>query len=81
MIFDIFCLKDARVGWLNPTFEQNENVAYRNFAHAVQNSDSILHSHAKDFSLYKIGTFDSDSGLINSCIPEFIVGGDDLVIS
>lgn len=79
MIINVYAMKDARLGWLQPTFEPNDEVAFRNFEHAVQTSGTIMTSHKTDFSLYKIGTFDTESGLINSCIPEFIVGGDSIV--
>lgn len=62
MKFNVYSIRDVKTGFLSPTFEINDAVAMRNFEHAIQNSDSILFSHAADFSLFRIGTFDSDSG-------------------
>lgn len=64
MTFGVYSIRDIKSGFLTPTVEMNDAIALRNFAHAVQNSDSILFTHFKDFALYKIGTFDSDTGLL-----------------
>lgn len=64
MKFNVYSIRDSKTGFLSPTFEVNDAVAMRNFEHAVVNSDSVLFSHARDFDLYKIGTFDSDTGKI-----------------
>lgn len=66
MKFNVYSIRDSKTGFLSPTFEVNDAVAMRNFEHAVVNSDSVLFSHARDFDLYKIGTFDSDTGKILS---------------
>lgn len=62
MKFNVYAIRDVKTGFMSPTFEINDAVAMRNFEHAVQNSDSILFSHCKDFDLYKIGTYDSETG-------------------
>lgn len=64
MVLQVVAIRDSKVGFLTPAFEQNEETAIRNFSHAVVNSDSILLSYCKDFALYRIGTYDNDSGLI-----------------
>lgn len=64
MKFNVYSIRDSKTGFLSPTFEVNDAVAMRNFEHAVENSDSVLFSHARDFDLYKIGTFDADTGKI-----------------
>lgn len=66
MVLGVYAIHDAKVGFLTPTVEQNERVAIRNFCHAVVNSQSILSSFAKDFALYRIGTYDNDTGAIVS---------------
>lgn len=60
----VYAIRDARTGFLAPTFEVNDAVAARNFHHACMNSDSLLFSHPADYSLYRIGSFDSESGRI-----------------
>lgn len=76
MMFEVFSIRDSKVGFMNPTFEINCQVAVRNFVHAVQNSDSVLFSHARDFDLYRIGRFDSEQGrMIPDDIPELVCSG------
>lgn len=76
MKFNCYSIRDSKTGFLSPAFEVNDQVAMRNFSHAVSNSDSVLFSHARDFDLYKIGTFDSDTGrLMPIEVPVLIMSG------
>lgn len=76
MKFSAYSIRDSKTGFLSPTFEVNDQVAMRNFSHAVSNSDSVLFSHARDFDLYKIGTFDTDTGrLMPIEVPVLIMSG------
>lgn len=80
MKFNVYAIRDIKTGFLSPTFEQNDAVASRNFAHAVMNSDSVLFSHASDFSLYRIGIYDSDTGLLTpEPLPVLIADGKDVL--
>lgn len=70
----IYVIKDARSGFMTPTFDINDAIAARNFEHAVMNSDSVLFSHAKDFSLYCLGQYDPASGQITPFdTPQFVI--------
>lgn len=79
MILSVYAMRDVHTGFLTPTFELNDQVALRNFVHAVTNAgvDSVLSSHFGDFSLYRLGTFDTDSGHFESILPEFLLSGVD----
>lgn len=63
MKFGLYSIKDAKTGFMTPTVDQNDASALRNFAHAVSQSDSLLHSHPNDFALYLLGEFDTDVGI------------------
>lgn len=77
---NIYSIRDVRTGFLSPTYDLNDAVAARNFAHAVMNSDSILFTHAADFDLFRIGTFDSETGcLIPEDMPVFVASGKDVL--
>lgn len=78
MKYGVYCINDARAGWLTPTVESNDSVAYRNFAHAVLNAGTVLTSHKKDFRLYLIGYFDSDTGEIERVVPTLVADGGDI---
>lgn len=80
MKFNVYSIRDIKTGFLSPTFEINDAVAVRNFSHAVQQSGSVLFTHASDFQLFHIGTFDSDSGkLMPLELPILIAEGKDLL--
>lgn len=64
MIYGVYAMRDVKVGFLTPTFDVNDESAKRNFSFAVLNSDSVLSSFANDFSFYKLGEYDSESGLL-----------------
>lgn len=66
MLYNVYSIRDVKTGFMTPTIEVNDDTAIRNFSHAVVNSDNILFSFAKDFALYRIGSFDSDSGVLSS---------------
>lgn len=64
MICYVYAIRDAKAGFLSPTFETADAIAIRNFSHAVINSTDVLKTFAGDFSLYRLGTYDTDSGVI-----------------
>lgn len=73
MVYPIFVIKDSKVGFMNPAVDQNDFTAIRNLRVAMSDDHSIIKLHASDFSLYKIGTFDSESGIIDAFpSPEFV---------
>lgn len=66
MTLGLYSIRDVRSGFGVPSFEVNDGVAVRNFRHAVQSSFDVLKSHKSDFSLYCVGFFDTDTGLLQS---------------
>lgn len=63
MIFSMYAIKDAKTGFMTPTLDQNDASAVRNFEHAVNQPDSLMHSHPNDFSLYLVAKYDTDKGV------------------
>lgn len=49
-------------------------VAIRNFSYAVLHNE-MFDSFASDYSFYRIGSFDSNTGIVKSCepLPEFLL--------
>lgn len=62
MKFGVYAIRDVKVGFQSISVQPNDAVAIRGFESTVINSDSVLFTHAEDFSLYKLGEFDADSG-------------------
>lgn len=82
MTYTVYAMRDVKTGFLTPTIEVNDEAAKRNFIHSLWNSEGILHSFAADFSLYKIGSFDSDAGSITSePVPVHLLSGTDALIA
>lgn len=63
MILNFYSLKDELVGFNAPQLMENDDVAIRNIRGAVLNT-KVLSDNAKDYSLYKIGSFDTETGHI-----------------
>lgn len=62
MIYGVYSIKDLKSGYLPPTYDVNDGTAMRNFDHACQNPDSLFYTHGSDYQLFKLGTFDTDTG-------------------
>lgn len=76
MTLGVYCIRDLKVGWLTPTVDQNDASATRNFVHAMKNQNSILYTHSKDFDLYNIGEFDTETGILSGyAVPELVFEG------
>jgi len=64
---------------MTPFFVVAEGVAIRDFLTEAANPESIICKHAKDFSLYKFGTFDDNTGgfeLFKE--PQFLIAANSL---
>lgn len=75
MKLGVYSIRDRLSGFLQPTFEVNDQVAYRNFEHAILQGGSLLSSHSADYDLCCIGKFDQESGVLESMVPVVIVNG------
>lgn len=76
MIYGVYSMRDSKTGFMSVTLDQNDDAAARNFSHAVLTSDGILRTHAEDFSLYRLGSFDTDSGLLSpETVPVHVLSG------
>lgn len=69
MILKIYAIRDQRTCFLTPTADINDASAMRNFEAACLRSDSLMHSHAEDYSLYAVGYYDQDTGVITPIVP------------
>lgn len=71
MILLVFAVLDSKVGSFGVPFtDQREGSAIRNFSDAVNdgsNPNNMWHKHPEDFSLYRVGSYNTDTGEL---IPE-----------
>lgn len=76
MKYSLYCVRDNKTSFMTPTIDQNDACAMRNFTYAVQHTEGVLSASRQDFDLYKLGSFDSDSGrIIPLTVPELIMSG------
>lgn len=68
MNFGVYAIRDVKSGFMTPTVEVNNEVAIRNFAYAVLHNE-MFDSFASDYSFYRIGDFDTDTGTLKPCTP------------
>lgn len=64
MKYGLYSMRDDLTGFLVPTADSNDATAMRNFQYAIQKPDSVMNAKPQDFSLYKVGIFDTDDGCI-----------------
>lgn len=69
MSFGLYAIRDVKTSFLSPAIDVNDQAAVRNFYHTVQNSEGVMYSCPQDFSLYRVGEFDADSGLLIPASP------------
>lgn len=78
MKMNMYVIRDQRTTYMTPSVDYNDQSAVRNFEHAVLNKDSLFNSHAEDYSLYRIGEYDNQTGRITpEESPVLILDGKD----
>lgn len=75
MKYPIYSYRDLKVGYAPPQCDQSDQAAIRGFSFAINNHDSMMNFSPKDFDLYKVGIFDTETGQIESCTPDMIASG------
>lgn len=73
MILQAYSIKDDKVGFYAPTYEQNDKLAIRVFQSIYKDKNSTIHSYPADFSLFAVGSFDTDTGVLTSQTPKFLI--------
>lgn len=69
MKLPVYAVRDVRSTFTGLTIDTNDATAARNFSHAVMQVGSIMNSHPQDFSLYRLGEFDTDTGILIPLSP------------
>uniref|UniRef100_A0AAU8B9V3 Nonstructural protein n=1 Tax=Dulem virus 104 TaxID=3145581 RepID=A0AAU8B9V3_9VIRU len=78
MKLNVYVIRDQRTCFMTPTFDYNDQSAIRNFEHAVLQKESLFNSHAEDYSIYRIGEYDNQTGIISPEVsPVLILDGKD----
>lgn len=78
MVYGVFAIYDAAAGiYTSPTIDVTDVSATRNFAQAVNNPGSAMNFKPDDFSLYRLGFYNVETGMLDAVVPPVkIVSGD-----
>lgn len=68
MIMNVYAVRDVKSTYMSPILGSNDAQAMRSFR-AGMRSVPDFEVAPTDFELYRIGEFDSDSGLLTPCVP------------
>ena len=80
MKMPVFAIRDQRaVEFLSPWPDSNDFCARRTFQRMVCSGEGMIGFSPEDYDLYEIGTYDSTSAQVESCVPEFICNGIDVL--
>lgn len=76
MVYNVYTVKDHK-SWFSQIWNDiNDETAKRGFSQMMSNPDNVMGFNPQDFDLFKIGTFDSETGQLDSIWPiEFVLSG------
>ncbi|MFR6257471.1 MAG: phage ORF5 protein [Anaerovoracaceae bacterium] len=76
----LFSIKDKLVGYGPVFMEQNEDVAIRAFQNSVKiANDTDEYNSVCDLELHCVGSFDTETGCVESCEPVWLCSGLDVI--
>lgn len=76
MVYGVYAVRDRLNGFGTMICDHNDNSAARSFRHAMQQEGSF----PLDYDLYKIGSYDCDTGkMIPLDFPEVVLRGTDCI--
>lgn len=75
MKYPLYSYRDVKVGFMPPQADQSDQSAIRGFSYAINGNNGMMNFAPKDFDLYKVGEFDTETGEVKPCVPELIVSG------
>lgn len=73
---NLYVVRDVKSNLFNSPFaQQSDGAAIRSFQQEVNRVDAnnMINLYPSDFSLYRTGSYDSDSGVIDSLPQPFLV--------
>lgn len=76
MKYPIYCVRDNKVGY-EPSLllDMNDASILRGFGFQINNRNGIKSYSPADYDLFKVGYFDTESGQLESIVPEFLTNG------
>lgn len=79
-VLQICAIRDRAIdAFGQPIFVTHTGAAVRSFADEINNQQSELAKHPEDYDLYHLGTYDAETGAIESHKPRQLAIGKDQV--
>lgn len=79
MEYNVYSVKDKKIGYMNTWCAENDNVAKRDFGDAINDPRSTLNRHPYDMELWRVGTWNDKTAEIKSDI-EYLCSGVDYYV-
>lgn len=80
MLLQVYAVHDAAVGAFNqPLFFRSRGECLRSFEQAVRDGSGGFGGHPEHFSMYYIGTYNSDTALLEPVAPERVCSAVDFM--
>lgn len=82
MKYPMFAVRDIKASNFGFPFSSvNDDTAIRSFGYEVNtvHPDNLLNKAPGDFELYRVGFFETDTGVFEPCLPELLTRGSDVV--
>lgn len=73
MKFNMYAIQDIKTGFMTPTLDVNDVSAARNFQSAIMQGTGLYGTHPEDFRLFRIATYESDSGVVTTEEPMALI--------
>lgn len=81
MGLEAYSVYDKAVGaFLPPVFVRSRGEMIRSFTDAVNSKEHQFNRHCSDYTLYFLGMFDDDSGMIESADPVRVVSALEVLV-
>lgn len=80
---NLFAIKDIKSELFSTTLMpvQTTGVAIRSFATACEDENTEFYKYPSDYSLYHLGTYDVETGIVESITPKQIANASEFVTS
>lgn len=76
MIYPLYSIRDNKTSFMAPQPAETEEQAIRNFSQLCNTPGSLMGFAPADFDLYKVGTFDTQKGVVAPSEPiQLVVSG------
>lgn len=75
----LYAMRDRLTGFMTPTVEDNDAVAMRHFERAILSEFRDDKGFEEDYSLWLIGYFRTEDGVITSVEPERLITGEEVL--